>query len=410
VGCAVQRSWCDLRVAIVTFNFDKNRPGGVTNVAKNILQSLTSGLSATIEIISFSNSRLNPESIAILNPSSYRNIRLNQSELFLGSKVTRIGSVGSEFEIMRYRKRSELASYFSNFDLIIVVTGVLQFANVVPRVKVPVIVQCATRLVWERKEQYRAMSRIKRFLLKFQIPVLLIQEKRVLRSKAIFLVENARMSAWVGSESKIQPIMWYPGLISHDPEKEFRTSSRGNGHFISVGRFNEPRKGWERLFIAYKNAFDRDRTLPDLVVAGDGVFSADNKLLLERLIPNYPIKVLGKIDDLERDKQLQSASFFLQTSHEEGLGLAALEALSFGVPLICSETDGSREYVVPGYNGFLISQGTDFISDFTDALLESQHSEHRVLSKNARNLFESRFSNRISQQQLVSIIMKNLTI
>jgi len=396
----------NLRIALVTFNFDPSKPGGVTNVSKNILETLAKNMSAKTEIISFSNSRLNPESIAILKPKSYKNIRSKDGGIFLESQITRVGCIGSELEIMRYRKRKELGSFFEAFDLIIIVTGVLQFANVVPRTKVPIIIQCATRLTWERKSQYLSMSRVKKLLLKFQIPILAIQEKRVLNSGAIFLVENTRMSKWVELKTRATPVLWYPGVRTSEFLNSLQYKAPKNRHYISVGRFDDPRKGWDRLFVAYKLAFERDKSLPDLVVIGVGNFSIENKLLLEEIISNCPIKILGNLDNLERDKKLQTADYFLQTSYEEGLGLAALEALSFGVPLICSDTDGSREYLVHGKNGILVPQGDNFIDNFKEAILISQKSEHHTLSKNARDQFKLRFSNEISETQLLSIIRK----
>lgn len=50
---------------------------------------------------------------------------------------------------------------------------------------------------------------------------------------------------------------------------------------------------------------------------------------------------------------------FLQSSLEEGLGLAGLEAMACGLPVIATRTVGSSEYVQQGDNGFLIDIGAD---------------------------------------------------
>jgi glycosyltransferase involved in cell wall biosynthesis len=393
-----------MKIALVTFDFNAERYGGVSSVCLKVFESIGKGMKSEIEIISFSNTKSNPYSICFSSPKSYRNIRLTNDGFFQGSPIIRIGSIGSEFEFMRYRKRSELTEFFSRFDLIIVVTGILQFANVIPRVKVPVLVQCATRLSWERKSQYLEMSRFKRIFLKLQRPVLSVQEKRVLASNVTVLVENNRMQKWVQSRSVNAPIMWYPGIRSRKNELNSSKKPEKTGCFISIGRLNEARKGWDRLFLAYKQAYDLHDGLPELVVVGAGSFSGSTAALLSSLLPRYPIKILGQLSDHERDVILSNSSYFLQTSYEEGLGLAALEALSFGVPLICSTTDGSQEYVFEGLNGKLVEQGESLIVDFSQAIIASQSWDYESLHLGSLDVYNKLFDIEFSQDSLMTII------
>ena len=361
-------------------------------------------VSASTEIVSFSNSRSNPESLALLKPSSFRNPRIVDGGFFKDAHITCIGSFGSEFEILRYAKRRRLSSFFEKFDLIIVVTGVLQFAHVLPRTKVPVIILCATRLNWERKSQYMFMSLRKKIFLKLQVPILALQERKVLNSDATFLVLNLRMSNWIKMNSGKKPVMWYPGVATKTTSIEEPILEHRNCYMISVGRLNDSRKGWERLFLAYKLAFDENSRIPELRVIGDGNLTLESNSVLHQMGERYPIKVFKNQSNAERDKHLQGASFFLQTSHEEGLGLAAIEALSFGIPLICSETDGSKEYLFHKENGISVPQGEDFTHNFKNAILESQNVNREQLSKNAKLVFESRFSREISENQFLKIM------
>ena len=399
-----------MKIALVTFEFYAERNGGVSSVCCRVLESISKGMNSKIEIISFSNSHGDPNSISFFSPKSYKNTRLTYDGTFQGAPIVRIGSIGSEFEFMRYRKRSELSEFFGSYDLIIIVTGFLQFANVLPRVNVPVLIQCATRLTWERKSQYFSMSGFKRLFLKFQIPILALQEMRVLRSKVTVLVENTRMQKWVQSRAINAPIMWYPGIESCKNELISSRNPQKTGCFISIGRLNETRKGWDRLFLAYKKAYDNCNDLPNLVVVGAGSFSRYTAELLSTLLPRYPIKILGKLSDDERDSTLSSASYFLQASHEEGLGLAALEALSFGVPLICSATDGSREYVIEGVSGTLVEQSSRFIEDFSQAILRSQTWDYNSLHRSSLDLYNKLFDKQISQDRLIGIISSKIEI
>ncbi len=398
-----------LRLAIVTFNFDPNRPGGVNSVVIQLLQMIRGFIPAKLDIFSFSNVSYDSNSISLFRPKSYRNTLVVADGMFQDSKIIRVGSIGSELEFLRYRKRNELKNFFESYSAIIVVTGIIQFANVIPKLQIPVIVQCATRLPWERQSQYPSMKRGKRVILKIQRPVLAIQEFRVLRSQAIFLVENSRMKKWIESKAFQTPEVWYPGVKTSAEKLPPGNSPSIKGHFVSVGRLNDSRKGWERLFLAYKESFDLNPKLPGLVVIGGGEFLEKTQELVDKIIVSYPVTILKNASNLERDRVMSSASYFLQTSYEEGLGLAALEALSFGVPLICSDTDGSREYVVEGRSGTLIPQGEHFVKDFGKAIASSQSWNYEALHVSSKELFGSKFSQEVSLQRL-RIILKNVGV
>jgi glycosyltransferase involved in cell wall biosynthesis len=248
------------------------------------------------------------------------------------------------------------------------------------------------------------MSGFKKFFLKLQLPFLALQEKRVLNSDLTILVENSKMKDWITSKSPVRTKMWYPGAGTKVSKFSTSFTPHRNGHFVSVGRLDESRKGWDRLLLAYKEAIDLQVSLPDLVIIGSGSFSFETQRLVDQLTPHYPIKILGKLSDRDRDSKIQSASFFLQTSFEEGLGLAALEALRFGVPLICSETDGSREYVLDGISGKLVPQGEHFVNRFAIAINQSQILDYEKLSVTSKNLFDSVFAEELSRKRLLEIV------
>ena len=74
-------------------------------------------------------------------------------------------------------------------------------------------------------------------------------------------------------------------------------------------------------------------------------------------------------------------------SLREGLGLAGIEALAAGVPVIGSDVQGIRDYVIPGKTGYLCNafdaeQFADAISRLSESITNQQRSEcRRVANK-----------------------------
>jgi glycosyltransferase involved in cell wall biosynthesis len=393
-----------MKIGIVTTGFDAQHPGGVSNVVITLSERLSFLYRCEIDVINFSSERYNSNSVSFFKPSTYRNKRIVLGSAFRGRQIIEVGSFGAEFEILRYRNRRELTWLFNKFDLIIVVSGVLQFANVIPIVQPPVLFQVATRLSWERKSRYKKMHQIRRLILKIQYPVLALQERRVLQKNIIFLVENSAMLNWISPRIKTSSHLWYPGVRDSGYQVEKITAQKRNSYFVSVGRLDEARKGWERLLNAYKLAYDFNSKIPPLIIIGWGNLENSANQIMISMKEEYPIQILENLPDHIRDDYLVNASYYLQTSYEEGLGLAALEALSLGIPLICSETDGSREYVKDGLSGKLVAQTSNFIEDFAIELQNSKDWDYVALSLSSFALFNERFSITTSQSHLAEII------
>lgn len=89
---------------------------------------------------------------------------------------------------------------------------------------------------------------------------------------------------------------------------------------------------------------------------------------LERLVVECglygKVRLLGYRTDME--EILQTADCFAFPSYREGLGIAAIEALLCGVPLLAADNRGTREYARDGYNAFVCE--ADSIDGFANAI------------------------------------------
>ncbi len=99
---------------------------------------------------------------------------------------------------------------------------------------------------------------------------------------------------------------------------------------------------------------------------------------------------IGKSRDI--DSYIASADLFLLPSSQESFGLAALEAMAYGVPVIASNVGGLPELIESGQTGFLEPVG-DTKAMAADALrLLTDQTLYEKISKNAQEIARTKFS------------------
>jgi N-acetyl-alpha-D-glucosaminyl L-malate synthase BshA len=93
-----------------------------------------------------------------------------------------------------------------------------------------------------------------------------------------------------------------------------------------------------------------------LLMIGDGPDRDDAEREARDLGVGNDVKFLGRIDSVAT--LLQASDLFLLPSQSESFGLAALEAMACGVPVVASRAGGLPEVVTDGVNGILEPVGS----------------------------------------------------
>ena len=107
---------------------------------------------------------------------------------------------------------------------------------------------------------------------------------------------------------------------------------------------------------------------------------------------------LGQYIELkEKTKQIkevyQNASFFCLPSFYEGTSNVICEAISSGLPVICSNICDNSTYVQAGVNGFLFDpHNTEDIATKLSEAIDMTISDYIVYQKNSRNIATHKFS------------------
>lgn len=122
--------------------------------------------------------------------------------------------------------------------------------------------------------------------------------------------------------------------------------------FLSIGELND-RKNHLSAIKALKHI---DKPYKYLI-CGTGPMERKLKSVVNELQLNDKIIFMGYFDNIPLMTSIADLSFFL--SKREGLGLAGLESLASGVPLISSYINGIKDYTSDGQTGFTVSDPTD---------------------------------------------------
>jgi glycosyltransferase involved in cell wall biosynthesis len=169
---------------------------------------------------------------------------------------------------------------------------------------------------------------------------------------------------------------------------------------LFVGRLT-PHKGVDRLISALPTgahlrvvgSSGHDRLLPE----------REYPLLLQRLAAGHDVEFLGPVAENVLPSLYQEAAVFVLPSvHQtcygrhvrvsELLGLAVLEAMASGTPVVCSRLGGLPEVVQHGITGLLVEPGN--IAELRESVASLLHDPalaHRM-GRNARELVRAQFT------------------
>jgi len=118
------------------------------------------------------------------------------------------------------------------------------------------------------------------------------------------------------------------------------------------GRIDDPRKNVELLLAAAARlvADGRDVTV-DLIGGEPGAAALE---VIDRTGLRERVRFWPYLPKAELAARLRSLDVYVVASHQEGLCIAALEAMASGCPVVSTHCGGPQDYVVCGVNGDLV--------------------------------------------------------
>lgn len=166
---------------------------------------------------------------------------------------------------------------------------------------------------------------------------------------------------------------------------------RGRRVVLALSRI-DPKKGFDVLLPAVRLLRD---TAPDvvLVVAGAGDTGFTESLRRQAIDLNLAGNVVwtGHLDGEEKLAALATASVFVLPSYSENFGVAALEAMAAGLPVVLSEHVGLAPTAQEAGAGIAVPLRVDALASALRRILD-RPDEARVMGKRAAALAQERYS------------------
>ncbi len=208
-----------------------------------------------------------------------------------------------------------------------------------------------------------------------------IEESDGVTAVSRFLKEKTLTNYSIEKEIKVIPNFIDTNLYKPNQNCSFRKSIAPHGEKILVHTSN---------FRAVKRVADTIRIFEQvqkevpskLVLVGDGPDRSETERLCRQLGICDNVKFLGKQEGLV--EILTASDLFLIPSQSESFGLAALEAMACGLPVVSSSVGGLPELIQHNECGFIAEIGdVERMAKYAIDLLTNEK-KYELFSKNAR--------------------------
>lgn len=190
-------------------------------------------------------------------------------------------------------------------------------------------------------------------------------------------------------------------VLPNPTELPAQIPDRTNTSTIKFGFFGRvgARKGTFDLIKAFAQIADTSKS--ELIIAGDGDIEEARQLAKSLNLENK-VQFLGWIDSQTRDRLLANIDIFVLPSYNEGLPMALLEAMGWGLPAIVTPVGGIPELIISTENGLLVNPGDiQKLSQAMQKLIENE--SLRVSLGNAARETVTPFDVKVYSSQLQQI-------
>ncbi|HEX4410954.1 MAG TPA: glycosyltransferase family 4 protein [Xanthobacteraceae bacterium] len=167
-------------------------------------------------------------------------------------------------------------------------------------------------------------------------------------------------------------------------------AQRIRGRIGFSGRLDDPRKNITLLLEAVSRLRRAGHDVSALLIGGEQNAAMAARLMALGISDVVAFRPYGARDAVRT--YLQTLDLFVVPSHQEGLCIAALEAMACGIPVVSTRCGGPEEFVIDGQTGCLVDFDASAMAEAIAAIL-SDREKHEQLCVGARRLIITRYAN-----------------
>lgn len=168
-------------------------------------------------------------------------------------------------------------------------------------------------------------------------------------------------------------------------DQNFKSDASKELRILFLSRLNQ-KKNIPILLLAIKKLIDRNIPV-SLRIAGNTdpgkeKYEQELKMKVEELNIGKYASFIGFVDGYKKEQEFRNTDVFILPSYDENFGIAVLEALSYGVPVIISERVALAEEVQTYEAGFVVACND---ADSITTCVMKLHQNNELLSSMSMN-------------------------
>ncbi len=159
-------------------------------------------------------------------------------------------------------------------------------------------------------------------------------------------------------------------FFNHDPARRVR------GRIGFSGRLDDPRKNISLLLEALSRLRHAGHEVSALLIGGEPSAAMTTQLAGLGIAEAVEFRPYGGREAVRA--HLQTLDLFVVPSHQEGLCIAALEAMACGIPVVSTRCGGPEEFVIDDETGQLVGFDAGAMADAVIAIVSDRARRDRL--------------------------------
>lgn len=183
---------------------------------------------------------------------------------------------------------------------------------------------------------------------------------------------------------------------------------KDNSYWLFLSRIH-PKKGVDLLIKAYVRLKLLQDNIPDLVIAGPGLETPYGQQV-KKLAKGLPIHFPGMLKGKAKWSAFYYSDVFVLPSHQENFGIAIVEAMSCGKPVLITNQVNIWREVKEGNAGIISNDTEDDIFSMLHQWHNLNNYQKNRLGMNAYTVYKEKFSVRNAAKKFIGCISNESSI